>query len=150
MKKLFVLLGPTGVGKTELARVIAREVFGGENALIKIDMSEFGEKHNVARLVGAPAGYVGYDDGGKLTEQIRRHPYSVVLFDEIEKAHPEVFNILLQILEDGSLTDGQGNKIKFNNKKITRNNVFLVIFVTFRIVFSLHRLIIDEILLRSL
>lgn len=111
----FIFLGPTGVGKTELAKVIAREVFGGDDVLIKIDMSEFGEKHNVARLVGAPAGYVGYEDGGKLTEQIRRRPYSVVLFDEIEKAHPEVFNILLQILEDGELTDGQGTKVKFNN-----------------------------------
>lgn len=111
----FLFMGPTGVGKTEFARVIAREVFGGDNALIKIDMSEFGEKHNVSRLVGAPAGYVGYDDGGKLTEAVRRHPYSVVLFDEIEKAHPEVFNMLLQILEDGVLTDGQGNHIKFNN-----------------------------------
>ena len=111
----FLFMGPTGVGKTELARVVAREVFGGENALIKIDMSEFGEKHNVSRLVGAPAGYIGYDDGGKLTEAVRRRPYSVVLFDEIEKAHPDVFNLLLQILEDGVLTDGQGNKIKFNN-----------------------------------
>ncbi len=114
----FVFLGPTGVGKTELAKVVAREVFGGENALIKIDMSEFSEKHNVSRLVGAPAGYVGYDDGGKFTESVRRRPYSVVLFDEIEKAHPDVFNMLLQILEDGVLTDGQGNKIKFNNTVI--------------------------------
>ncbi|MGH7157887.1 MAG: ATP-dependent Clp protease ATP-binding subunit [Candidatus Saccharimonadales bacterium] len=111
----FIFLGPTGVGKTELARVMAREFFGSENALVKIDMSEFGEHHNVSRLVGAPAGYVGYDDGGQLTDKVRRQPYSLVLFDEIEKAHPEVFNVLLQILEDGVLTDAHGRKIDFTN-----------------------------------
>ncbi|MCL2280268.1 ATP-dependent Clp protease ATP-binding subunit [Candidatus Saccharibacteria bacterium] len=111
----FVFLGPTGVGKTELARVLACEVFGSEKNLIKVDMSEFSEKHTASRLVGAPAGYVGYDDGGQLTEKIRRQPYSVVLFDEIEKAHPDVFNLLLQVLEDGRLTDGQGRAVDFTN-----------------------------------
>lgn len=111
----FIFLGPTGVGKTELARVLAREFFGSADAMIKIDMSEFSERHNVSRLVGAPAGYVGYDDGGQLTDKIRRQPYSLVLFDEIEKAHPEVFNMLLQILEDGVLSDAKGRKVDFNN-----------------------------------
>ncbi len=111
----FIFLGPTGVGKTELARVLAREFFGSKDAMIKIDMSEFSERHTAARLVGAPAGYVGYDDGGQLTDKIRRQPYSLVLFDEIEKAHPEVFNMLLQILEDGVLTDAKGRAIDFSN-----------------------------------
>ncbi len=111
----FVFMGPTGVGKTELAKVLAREVFGSEKSLVKIDMSEFSEKHNTSRLLGSPAGYVGYDEGGQLTDKIRRQPYSVVLFDEIEKAHPEVFNLLLQILEDGKLTDAKGKQIDFSN-----------------------------------
>lgn len=111
----FVFMGPTGVGKTELAKVLAREVFGSEGALVKIDMSEFSEKHTTSRLLGAPAGYIGYEEGGKLTDKIRRQPYSVVLFDEIEKAHPDVFNLLLQILEDGTLTDAKGKKVNFSN-----------------------------------
>ncbi len=111
----FVFLGPTGVGKTELARVLAREFFGSESALVKIDMSELSERHTSARLVGAPAGYVGYEEGGQLTDKIRRQPYSVVLFDEIEKAHPDVFNLLLQILEDGVLSDAKGRQIDFTN-----------------------------------
>lgn len=108
-------MGPTGVGKTELARMLAQEYFGNKDALIKIDMSEFSEKHTSSRLVGATAGYIGYDDGGQLTDKVRRQPYSVVLFDEIEKAHPEVFNMLLQILEDGVLTDGKGRRVNFSN-----------------------------------
>ena len=111
----FLFLGPTGVGKTHLSKKLAEILFGSEENLIKIDMSEFMEKHNVSRLVGAPAGYVGYDEGGKLTEAVRHKPYSIVLFDEIEKAHPEVFNILLQILEDGYLTDAKGRQVNFRN-----------------------------------
>ena len=111
----FVFMGPTGVGKTELARVLAREVFGSDESLIKIDMSEFSEKHAASRLVGAPAGYVGYEDGGQLTDKIRRQPYSVVLFDEIEKANPEVYHLMLQILEDGALTDAKGRRVDFSN-----------------------------------
>jgi ATP-dependent Clp protease ATP-binding subunit ClpC len=111
----FIFLGPSGVGKTELARTLAQFLFGDEDAMIQIDMSEYMEKHAVSRLVGSPPGYIGYDEGGQLTESVRRKPYSVVLFDEIEKAHPDVFNILLQILEDGKLTDSQGRKVDFRN-----------------------------------
>ena len=114
----FIFMGPTGVGKTELAKALAEFMFGSEDALVKIDMSEFMERHNVSRLVGAPPGYVGYDEGGQLTEAVRRKSYSVVLLDEIEKAHPEVFNILLQILEDGHLTDAKGRRVDFRNTVI--------------------------------
>jgi ATP-dependent Clp protease ATP-binding subunit ClpC len=111
----FIFLGPSGVGKTELARTLAEFLFGDEDAMIQVDMSEYMEKHSVSRLVGSPPGYVGYDEGGQLTEAVRRKPYSVLLLDEIEKAHPDVFNILLQILEDGKLTDSQGRKVDFRN-----------------------------------
>jgi ATP-dependent Clp protease ATP-binding subunit ClpC len=111
----FIFLGPTGVGKTELAKALAEFMFGSEDALIKLDMSEFMERHNVARLVGSPPGYVGYEEGGQLTEAVRRRPYSVILFDEIEKAHPEAFNTLLQIMEDGHLSDAKGKKVNFRN-----------------------------------
>jgi len=111
----FIFLGPTGVGKTELSKALAEAMFGDENNIIRIDMSEYMEKHTVSRLIGSPPGYVGFDEGGQLTEKVRRNPYSVVLFDEIEKAHPEVFNILLQILEDGRLTDGKGKTVNFKN-----------------------------------
>ena len=111
----FIFLGPSGVGKTELARTLAEFLFGDEDAMIQVDMSEYMEKHAVSRLVGSPPGYIGYDEGGQLTEAVRRKPYSVVLLDEIEKAHPDVFNILLQILEDGKLTDAQGRKVDFRN-----------------------------------
>jgi ATP-dependent Clp protease ATP-binding subunit ClpC len=114
----FIFLGPTGVGKTELAKTLAWYLFDDEDNLVRIDMSEYGERHTVSRLVGAPPGYVGYDEGGQLTEAVRRRPYSVVLFDEIEKAHPDVWNSLLQILDDGRLTDGHGRTVDFRNTVI--------------------------------
>jgi len=131
----FIFLGPSGVGKTELAKTIAEFLFGKEESLIQVDMSEYMEKHSVSKLVGSPPGYVGYDEGGQLTEAIRRKPYSVILLDEIEKAHPDVFNILLQIFEDGHLTDSQGRRVDFKNtviimtsnlgaKEIQKNNPF--------------------------
>ena len=129
----FIFLGPSGVGKTELSKALAEFLFGTEDALINFDMSEYMEKHTVSRLIGSPPGYVGYDEGGQLTKAVRQKPYSVVLFDEIEKAHPDVFNVLLQILEEGHLTDGQGRKVDFRNtiiimtsnvgaREITREN----------------------------
>ena len=114
----FLFLGPTGVGKTELTKAVAEFLFDDDSAMVRIDMSEFMEKHSVARLIGAPPGYVGYDEGGVLTEAVRRRPYQVVLFDEVEKAHPDVFNVLLQVLDDGVLTDGQGRTVDFKQTLI--------------------------------
>ena len=114
----FLFLGPTGVGKTELSKALAEVLFGDENAMIRVDMSEYMEKHTVSKLIGSPPGYVGFEEGGQLTEKVRRKPYSVILFDEIEKAHPDVFNIMLQILDDGILTDSQGRKVDFKNTVI--------------------------------
>ena len=114
----FLFLGPTGVGKTELSKALAEAMFGSEESMIRVDMSEYMEKHSVAKLIGSPPGYVGHEDGGQLSEQVRRHPYSVLLFDEIEKAHPDVFNILLQVLDDGHITDSQGRKVDFRNTVI--------------------------------
>ncbi len=114
----FIFLGPTGVGKTELARALAEFLFDDEGSMVRIDMSEYMEKHSVARLIGAPPGYVGYEEGGQLTEAVRRKPYSVILFDEIEKAHHDVFNVLLQVLDDGRITDGQGRTVDFKNTVI--------------------------------
>jgi ATP-dependent Clp protease ATP-binding subunit ClpA len=114
----FIFLGPTGVGKTELVRALAQYLFDDAKAMIRVDMSEYMEKHSAARMIGSPPGYVGYEEGGQITEQVRRRPYSVILFDEIEKAHPDVFNMLLQILDDGRLTDGQGRTVSFKNTVI--------------------------------
>src|SRR2546430_16602664 len=114
----FLFLGPTGVGNTELTKALAAFLFDDDTAMVRIDMSEFMEKHAVARLIGAPPGYVGYEEGGVLTEAVRRRPYQVILFDEVEKAHPDVFNVLLQVLDDGRLTDGQGRTVDFRNTLI--------------------------------
>ena len=139
----FIFLGPTGVGKTELCKTLAEAMFGDENAMIRFDMSEFMEKHTVSKLIGSPPGYVGYDEGGQLTERVRRKPYSVILFDEIEKAHPDVFNMLLQILDDGRLTDSQGRKVDFRNTVIimTSNAVsYTHLDVYKRQIYILHRI----------
>ena len=111
----FLFLGPTGVGKTEITKTLAEAMFGNEQAMIRVDMSEYMERHSVSKMIGSPPGYVGYDEGGQLSEKVRRNPYSVILFDEIEKAHPDVFNILLQVLDDGHITDAQGRKVDFKN-----------------------------------
>ena len=111
----FLFLGPTGVGKTELSKALAESVFGSEDTLIRVDMSEYMEKHSVSKLIGSPPGYVGFEEGGQLSEKVRSNPYSVILFDEIEKAHSDVFNILLQVLDDGHITDSQGRKVDFKN-----------------------------------
>ena len=121
----FLFLGPTGVGKTELAKALAENLFDDESNMVRIDMSEYMEKYSVSRLIGAPPGYVGYDEGGQLTEAVRRKPYSVVLFDEVEKAHPDVFNVLLQVLDDGRITDSQGRTVDFKN-------TILIIFISVR------------------
>ena len=111
----FLFLGPTGVGKTEISKALAEAVFGSEQSMIRVDMSEYMEKHSVSKMIGSPPGYVGHEEGGQLSEKVRRNPYSVILFDEIEKAHPDVFNILLQVLDDGHITDSQGRKVDFKN-----------------------------------
>jgi ATP-dependent Clp protease ATP-binding subunit ClpB len=135
----FIFLGPTGVGKTELVRALAQYMFDDDKAMIRVDMSEYMEKHAVARMTGAPPGYVGYEEGGQLSEQVRRRPYSVVLFDEIEKAHPDVFHILLQILDDGRLTDGQGRTVSFKNTVIVMtSNVGTGMFDKNAFGFSVH------------
>ena len=114
----FLFLGPTGVGKTELSKALAEAMFGSDSTIIRVDMSEYMEKHSVSKLIGSPPGYVGYDEGGQLSERVRRNPYSILLFDEIEKAHPDVFNVLLQVLDDGHITDSQGRKVDFKNTVI--------------------------------